>query len=247
MSKPVKIYQKEMHENLGFFATWLPGDHLELGALGVLAGNQFRQVATLGDLGIYWSSSHEGSPQPLKYTSSSGTSISISAGAGTAIPAAAAEVTIDFSRQGAFLFDALNVRQVRIKNRFDVAADILASYENGIWKKEWYVIESLHIADSATIIVSQDRSAALALTASSDLAIPSTTLADPKVGLSVTSSRGKIFHVIAGRNLQPLYSCLRLKDALFKSPEIVPVRGSVRRDDSIEMFARPSIDELIES
>ena len=247
MSRPVKIYQKEMHENLGFFATWLPGDHMELGAVGVLKGGQFRQVATLRDLGIDYRSSDEGSPQPLKYTSSSGTSISVSAGAGTEMPAVTADVTIDFSREGAFLFDALNVRQVRIENRFDVAADILKSYENGRWKKEWYVVESLHLADSATIIVSQDRSAGLILTASSELPIPSTTLADPKVRLSVTSIRGRIFQVIAGRDLQPLYSCLRLKDALFTAPEVVPVRGNIRREVSMEMFARPSIDELIES
>jgi hypothetical protein len=247
MSKPVKIYQKEMHENLGFFATWLPGDHMELGTVGVFKGNQFRQVATLNDLGISYSPSHEGSPQPLKYTSSSGTSINMSAGAGTVIPSTTAEVTIDFSREGAFLFDALNVRHIRIKNRFDVVADILKSYENGRWKKEWYMVESLHIADSATIIVSQDRSAGLVLSASSDLPILSTTLADPKVGLSIKSIRGKILHVIAGRDLQPLYSCLRLKDALFKAAEVVPVRGRAQQEGGMKMFARPSIDELIES
>lgn len=34
MASPVQRYQQEMHENIGFFATWLPGDLLELGDIG---------------------------------------------------------------------------------------------------------------------------------------------------------------------------------------------------------------------
>ncbi len=245
MASPVKIYQKEMHNNVGFFATWFPGDHIELGAVGVMKNGRFRQEATLKDLGIKYKQSDEGSPQPLKYISSKGTTIESSAGAN--VPAVTAEITIDFSSVGAFLFDALNVRQVRVKNRFDVTADILELYQEGKWHKEWYVIESLHIADSATIIVSHDQAASIVMAASSQLPILSTTLADPRIDLSVKSSRGKLFQVIAKRDLRPLYACLRLKDGLFKAPKVVPVRGTVSRETSTMMFARPSIDELLES
>lgn len=245
MASPAKLYQKEMHNNVGFFATWLPGDHMELGAVGVMKDGQFRQEATLLDLGIKYKPSDEGSPQPLKYTSSKGTSIKTSVSA--KVPGVTADVTIDFSGEGAFLFDALNVRHVRIRNRFDVTADILECYEEGKWDKEWYVVESLHVADSATIIVSHDQSASIVLAASSQLPIPSTTLADPRVELSVKSAHGKTFQIISGRNLQPLYACLRLKDDLFRAPKVVPVRGTVSREASTKMFARPSIDELIES
>jgi len=245
MASPVKIYQKEMHNNIGFFATWLPGDHMDIGAVGVMKNGRFRQEATLKDLGIKYKQSDEGSPQPLKYTSSKGTTIESSAGA--KVSAVTADIKIDFSSEGAFLFDALKVRQVRIKNRFDVTAEILELYEEGKWNKEWYVIESLHIADSATIIVSQDQSASIVMAASSELPIPSTTLADPRIDLSVKSSRGKLFQIIAGRDLRPLYACLRLKDGLFSAPKVVPVRGTVSRETSTKMFARPSIDELLES
>jgi len=245
MASPVKIYQMEMYNNVGFFATWLPGDHIEVGAVGVMKNGGFRQEATLIDLGIKFKQSEEGSPQPLKYTSSKGTTVESSAGA--RISAVTADIKIDFSSEGAFLFDALNVRQVRIVNRFDVTADIIKLYEEGRWHKEWYVIESLHVADSATIIVSQDQSAGIVIAASSELPIPSTTLADPRIDLSVKSSRGKLFQIIAGRNLRPLYACLRLKDGLFNAPKVVPVRGTVSRETSIEMFARPSIAELLES
>ena len=40
MVSPVQRYQREMHDNIGFFATWLPGDLLELGDIGPHAVNR---------------------------------------------------------------------------------------------------------------------------------------------------------------------------------------------------------------
>jgi hypothetical protein len=50
MPSPVALYQREMHKNLGFFATWLPGDQLELGEAGVLKGGRFRKQSSLAEL-----------------------------------------------------------------------------------------------------------------------------------------------------------------------------------------------------
>jgi hypothetical protein len=52
MSNPVKLYHREMHEKIGFFANWLPGDPLAIGAIGVLADGQFRQESSLQELKI---------------------------------------------------------------------------------------------------------------------------------------------------------------------------------------------------
>jgi hypothetical protein len=52
MASPVKLYQQEMHSNLGFFANWLPGDPIEVGDVGVLESGRFRRVVSLEDLGI---------------------------------------------------------------------------------------------------------------------------------------------------------------------------------------------------
>ena len=47
MSTPVKLYHQEMHANLGFFGTWLPGDLLQLGDVGILTNGRFRAETTL--------------------------------------------------------------------------------------------------------------------------------------------------------------------------------------------------------
>jgi len=52
MASPVKLYQQEMHSNLGFFATWLPASILELGDFGVLEAGRFRKMGSLKELGI---------------------------------------------------------------------------------------------------------------------------------------------------------------------------------------------------
>ncbi len=99
----------------------------------------------------------------------------------------------------------------------------------------------------AKIIVSQDRSAGLVLSAQSELPIPSTALADPKVDLSVSATRGKIVQILAAENLKPLYSCLRVKDPIIGRPRVTAVLGKKKPGESLECFARPGIDELLDS
>ena len=247
MSSPAHVYQKEMHNNVGFFATWLPGDHMELGAIGVLKEGRFRHEATLKDLGIKIETEVAGSPQTLRYTSTSGTSIENTAGAGTSTPLIKAEISIEFSSEGAFVFEATNVQQTRISNRFEIADQILDAYIESRWEKEWYVVEALRTAQMATIIVSQDQSAGLVLSAKSDIPIPSTSLADPKVDLSISSTRGKIVQVLATENLKPLYSCLRVKDPILRQPKVTPVLGKKKLGEGLENFAKPGIYELLDS
>ena len=44
MASPVKRYQQEMHNNLGFFATWLPSTAIALGDIGVLQSGRFHTM-----------------------------------------------------------------------------------------------------------------------------------------------------------------------------------------------------------
>jgi hypothetical protein len=245
MASPVKIYQQEMHGNLGFFATWLPGDPIEIGEVGVLEGGRFRRMSSLKELGIACDLSTGQSAQNVQYTSTQGTKITTSAGA-TATAVAKAEITIDFSREGAFVFHASGLRWQRLENRSAVAEEVVEAYKKDKWKKGWLLVEALHTAEQATIIVSEDSSAGLVLVASAEAPIAGVSLADPKIGLTVASTQGKIVHIVGGKGLHPLYSCLRLKDPLFGAPSVQPVRGSGVGGEEIP-FTRPNIDELLNS
>jgi hypothetical protein len=91
---------------------WLPGDPLEIGAIGVLKDGRFRRESSLKELKIPCEESEAGYPQNLHYTSNSGVKISTSAEA-SAVETANAEVAIEFSQQGAFIFQAVRAALTR--------------------------------------------------------------------------------------------------------------------------------------
>ena len=209
MASPVKIYQSEMHHNLGFYATWLPGDPIEIGDVGVLLDGRFRRLTSLSDLGISYDLSAAGTPQNVQYTSAKGTKVGAATSA-SAAGIAGVEINIEFSADEAFVFHATGLQATRLQELPAVGENVLAAYEKGHWRKEWLLIEAVHIADCSTIIISQDSSASLVLTGSVSGPIAVLSLADPKARLDVSSSRGKLVHVVGGRALRPLYSCLRI-------------------------------------
>lgn len=245
MGSPVKLYQQEMHNNLGFFATWLPVSILNLGDYGVLENGRFRKAGTLKELGIAHSEESEGAPQDMSYSASAQRRAVASAGAGTAVPIAKAELSIRFDQQGGYVFEALGMRHVEIADRMALADRILRVYEEGGWRKEWLVVDALYKAASATIIVSEDSSSEIVFSASGQIPLGSLPLADPKIGLSVYSSSGKIVHWVAKSDLSPLYSCLKVDSSWFGrgTPTMAPVRGMGEG----QPLTRLGIKELLDS
>ncbi|MVN79315.1 hypothetical protein GO988_23530 [Hymenobacter sp. HMF4947] len=246
MASVAKLYQQEMHNNLGFFANWFPGDTLEIGDVGTLENGRFRRVTTLKSLGVESQVSMGHTTQNLQYTSTSGTTITASANASPLSAVAKGEIKIDFSREGAFVFNASGLTMHRLENRSQIAEEVLKIYAQDRWEKDWLLIESLYEAKRTTVIVSEDSSAGLVLQASAEIGIPSASLADPKVDLKMTATRGKMVQVVGGKNMHPLYSCLRIKDSWFSSqPSLQPIRG---QQGLVDMpFDRVGILELLNS
>lgn len=245
MASPVKIYQQEMHDNTGFFATWLPGDAIEIGDVGIFLDGRFRRATSLKELGIKFEATNGRAQQDMNYSSTSATKVSIAGGAGA--PALGkADISIDFSRQGAFLFQASKLQLHELANKMAVGDQMLQMHEKDRWDAKWLLVESLHEAERATIIVSEDSNAGLTLAGEVDKTLASISLVDPKVSLSVTSTRGRIMQVIGQENLRPLYSCLQVKVPFFGKPSVRPVRG-VAPAKAAGSVVRPGIDLLLEA
>jgi hypothetical protein len=245
MASPVKLYQQEMHNNVGFFATWLPSSVLELGDIGVLEAGRFRRVGALSELGVPAGGVRDGAPENMSYSAWAERKAGVSAEASADVPIAKAELSIQFTRQGGYVFEAIAIRHVEISDRMALAIAILGLYGQGLWQKEWLLVDAVYKADSATIIVSEDAASSIVLNASGHMPIGSLPLADTKAGLSVSSVSGKIVHIVAQRGLSPMYSCLKVQDPLFGSPSLSPVRGM--QANPVDAFARCSIEDLLES
>lgn len=243
MASPVKTYQAQMHDNLGFCATWLPTDPIAVGDVGVFVGGRFRRENTLADLGIPVKLSHAKSQGDLQFSSTEGVKLDTS-GAGAAAGVGKLEVAIEFSGAGAFVFHASGLQLHRLEQRAQMAEQVLQAYRAGRWKREWLVVESVHSADCATVIISEDKNARLVLSANVQLPTPFTSLADPRVGFEVSANQGKVFQTLGGQKLQPLYACLRVKDPFFGAAELQPVQGG---DDAARLLLRPAISELLDS
>lgn len=243
MASPVKTYQAQMHSNLGFYPTWLPTDPVAVGDVGTFEGGRFRRTATLDELGIPCKISRSASQGDLQFMSSQGVKLD-SSGAGSVAGIGKLEVAIHFSGAGAFVFHATGLQLQRLENRAQMAQGVLGAYRDGRWKREWLIVEAVHAADCATVIISEDSTASLVLEAKLDLPTPFQSLADPRMGFEVRGNEGKMFRTLGNRKLHPLYSCLRVKDPMFGAAELVPVQGG---EDAARLLLRPGIDELLES
>jgi hypothetical protein len=243
MASPVRLYQQEMHDNLGFYPTWLPSDRIDVGDVGVLQAGRFRKMASLKELGIDIVVEDAGAAQDIQYTATKGVSIDMAVGA-SALTAGKAEISIAFSASGAFVFHAAGLRQRGIRDRLELADGMKALAKREKWQDQWLLVESIHTAKRATVIVSEDSSAGLVLAASADVSLPGVSLADPRVNLNVTSTHGRLVHIIGAEDLCPLYSCLRLRRRLFGGPVLDVVRGGGTAESPL---VRPGIDELLDS
>ena len=139
---PVSLYQQEIHRNLGFFATWLPGEMLAPGDVGYLEGVRFRRMASLAELQLPCVAAPRGAPQEIRCMSTAG----ITLGAGgrakaSQIVKAKGSIRINFSRKGAFLLHAMNVRDTTLNDRMALANAILAAYQAGQWQIDWLLID----------------------------------------------------------------------------------------------------------
>ena len=244
MASAAQVYQREMHDRIGFFATWLPGDAIEVGDVGTLEDGRFRKFSSLKELGVPFRVSHKPNSQDLHYSSRSGASMDVAAAAAIpGIPGVSADINVKFDHSGAFLFHASKLRLEQLEDRDSVFKAMVECYQRKRWNKEWFLVESLHHADCATVIVAEEGSAGLMLKAQAPLVLGPLPLADPKVTLDFRSSHGRVTHVLAGRGLRPLYSCLRVKDGWFSDPEVVAVRG--QGPDPGPAVVRASIDDLV--
>ncbi len=245
MANPVTLYQSEMHDNFGFFATWLPGDTIEVGDVGTIERGQFRKVTSLEELNIKFEVASAQSTQDVNITSSSGVAVKSSVSAQHS-GLGEAGVTVDFSKEGAFLFSGSNLVQHTISYRMATTESLIRSFKDGKWKSEWLLVDRLYTCDRAVVLVSEGSNAQVVLSLDNQNLAKSPSVVDPKLDFSVASISGKVVQVLGKSGLSPLYSCLRVNVSLLGDVKVKPVRGGALLGD-LKEFTRLSIEELLNS
>jgi hypothetical protein len=175
-------------------------------------------MTTLKDLKVPFKVRAGSSSGDFTYTSKSGVNIKTKAegqvAVGTTLPVAQAGISIEFSEEGAFLFQAVGCSVDEIEDKVALGRAIISLIGKDIWDGDWGVVDTLVRAKSATIVVSNSHTAALELTAKAPLAV--TNLANLDTGLSVNFQKGDMIRFIAAQGLAPLFKLSRAKRSLLE-------------------------------
>jgi hypothetical protein len=173
-------------------------------------------MTTLKDLKIPFKVRTGSSSGDFTYTSKSGVSMKTKAegqvAVGTTLPVAQAGISIEFSEEGAFLFQAVGCSVDEIEDKVALGRAIIGLIGKGTWDGDWGVVDTLVRAKSATIVVSNSHSAAIELTAKAPIAVAN--LANLTTGLSVNVQKGDMIRFIAAKGLAPLFNLSRAKLSL---------------------------------
>ncbi len=216
MADASNLYVKSIYDKFSYLATWLPNTRLELGDVGIREGEFFKRMTSLKDMGASFNVRSGNSSVDFTYTSKSGVILKTKAAgevaAGTTLPVAQAGILIDFSKEGAFLFQALGCLVDELDDKTGLGQAIIELHKKGNWDLNWAVVDTVVKANSATIVVSNSHNAALELTAKAPVA--ATNLANLDTGLTVNSQRGDVIRFLAINGLIPLFKLSRIKKSI---------------------------------
>ena len=211
-----KLYLKEIYDRFSYLASWLPNVNMRLGDGGIQQGEEFKRITTLENINIPFEVRTSEHDIDFTYTSKSGvksvTTLNGEVIPGMTVPVGQAGISIQFGNEGAFLFQAVNCSVEEVEDRLTLGNAIIRLFKLGQWDPGWGVVDTLVKSGTATIIVSNSRSAAIELTGK----IPEVLANLTKLGgeLTVSSQRGDIFRVIAAEGLTPLFRLSRIRQSL---------------------------------
>ncbi|MDB5968523.1 MAG: hypothetical protein JWQ90_973 [Hydrocarboniphaga sp.] len=247
MANAAKAYLQGLNDKFSYLGTWLPNGNRRLGDVGVQKGEEWKRVTSLRDLGITFTV--RPGTQTIDFTHTSHSGVKLRSKLGGELKAAGATlaeagIAIEFSEEGSFVFQAASCRTDEIEDQVSLGEALIKLFEQGRWEREWSVIDTLVIAKSATIIVSNSKASMLELDAKTPLQLAN--LADASAGISVVSQSGDVTRFIAAEGLTPLFKLSRLRKSLLGSllgaAKPITFGGPGRTDTA----GRPSADNALE-
>ena len=213
-----------------YFAAWLPNEVLKLGDVGPLVGgflkkDFFKRRTSLENLGISFRVRQDKSPTPLDYISKQGTSVitKIAGEASDAIPAlptAKAGISLSFSSEGGYVFQAAESYEPTIEDMVSVNKQVVNACSEGRWEKNWAIITKIVNVPYATYVISTSSSSELVLEADADLKQGIADLGNASFNLTLRKQRGSFVKMLGAKNISPFFQLSRLKGGTLNDPRL---------------------------
>lgn len=217
MPTPAELYVKGIRkETKLYFAAWFPNEVLKLGDVGPLEGDFFRRTTSLDKLGISFSVRQDENPTPLEFISQQGTSFTtkIAGEANNAIPAlptAKAGISLSFSNEGGYVFQAAESYEPTIEDIASLNEQLRVALKDGRWEKNWAVITKIVNVPYATYIISNSSDSELVLEADADLKQGIVDLGNASINLTWRKQTGAFVKMLGAKNISPFFQLARLK------------------------------------
>jgi hypothetical protein len=222
MPTPAELYVRGIRKKTKiYFAAWLPNAVLKLGDVGPLEGgflkkDFFKRWTSLGNLGISFRVRQDKSPTPLEFISHEGISITtkIAGEANNAIPAlptAKAGISLSFSSEGGYVFQAAESYEPTIDDMESVKKQVANAYKEGQWEKNWAIITKIVNVPYATYIISESSNSELVLEADADFKQGIADLGNASINLTWRKETGSFVKMAGAKNISPFFQLARLK------------------------------------
>lgn len=211
-----KQYTGELHKEFGYFAAWDPGIKYKLGDYGKIKHKTvFERYGNISDLGIKFRTTDPSPSGKLSYQSKGTTKSIIKIGGAIDDPALStgkvtAEIDFNFENEKSTILEAIGVREYGISSIDDLRKELEILRAKKEWDDEYAVIVSIKIADSETVLVTNQGGASIRLKTDIDMkALPSdpTTLniADASLNWEITNENNCSYKYLAKGELTPLF------------------------------------------
>ena len=222
----MKQYLKEINSQFNYRANWEPNKPLQIGDIGILEKGIFSLRSSLEKEGIAMQVRTEENTGSLKYTSSGSVSIQTKLAGQATLPQSGlgqgdAGFAIQFNKEKAIVFEIQGYKTHLVENVGDIEKEVLQRFMTNQWNKNWLIITELVQADSATILISNNRDSSVDIKVNADVQPGANlSIADASLGLNIVSRKGISTEILAREGITPLYVVSGIKKKLFGDPAL---------------------------
>lgn len=246
----------------GFIPSWPLGTHVRLGDVIDLKRNRMDYLGNLGEDPI--KINIEGIPDPtkddIKWQSKSNVSVSVKAKGdapdiGSKIPIDKAGITIDFTKEGGFLFQPKGLSYIRMKNLVSVRMDAMRKLAVELFGlRKIYFIKEVAEVDSYALTISQSADSKYEVAVEGDIKLSTQSLASTELAFEIKAEKSLDFTATGMQGGAIFFKPERMKLKREKREEIVdadPLLAALSDENLMAMippkdFTPETVNSIIE-
>ena len=234
MTSLAERYIREMHNSLDYWAAWAPGVEIKLGDCGRLDDDwAFLPERNIKAFGIDFSVDESPSTTPWSHTSDHAMTFTFQVQGGEKIipqiPQGTAGIQIDFHRENAVVFAAVEGRHSRIADIYELKRQVLDLARKGQFPNDFVVVTEVVKAESATVLLSVDKEGKYVASASADFKAGIVDVGNASLNISTQVADKVKTEIVAKNHVTPLFRAVKLHKG-FLDYKVSPLEAAAEED-----------------